>query len=157
MESPSLNWKLFLFEKAADPPKGNFEQSQVLNEFVECTMDSVSVENESGDGLRTKASKLFLKIIGDSEELSKFDNLRIKLKSLKRKPTTTEANEYCTLLAKLQSRILSMKYHTKDKIKVIDKQCMATQGKLDIQEYPNLYKQLQFIKRVLNAWKNFEM
>ena len=56
-----------LFEKAADPPKGNFEQSQVLNEFVECTMDSVSVENENGDGLRTKASKLFLKIIGDSE------------------------------------------------------------------------------------------
>ena len=131
-----------LFKKAADHPKGNFEQSQVLNEFVECTM-SVSVENESGDGLRTKASKLFLKIIGDSEELPKFDNWRIKLKSLKRKPTTTEANEYCTLLAKLQSRILPMKYYTKDKIKVIVKQCMATQGKLDIQKKHRIPESIQ--------------
>ena len=102
-------------------------------------------------------------ITGEAEELHQFDNLRIKLKNLKQKrqkPTTTEANEYHTLLAKLQNRILSVKYAQKDKLKALEKQCMAEKGELPTlhnSEYNDIYRQLQFIKRLLNIWKTFEI
>lgn len=114
---------------------------------IGCDMDSLESEHTTTDavGLNSKAAKLFYRITGENEELKKFDTLRSKLKSLKqqkKKETTTEKNEYQTLLIKLQNHILSIKYTTKDKLKNMEEQNMATSGELqtDHLNYKNLYK-----------------
>ena len=77
-------------------------------------------------------------------------------------PIPKEKNEYETLLVKLQSRILSIKYVTKDELKTLEKQYMASGG-LETDhlqsstEYQVLYKKLQLIKKVLSIWKTFEI
>ena len=131
--------------------KAKDHEVHVQNINVECSIDSL-VSTTDNVGLQTKASKLFYKIIGQSEELIRFDNLRVKFKQNKVTPTITE---YETLLVKLQSRILSIKYKTKDTLKTLEKQCMAAQGLNTDHLHSNadLYKKLQFIKRVLTLWK----
>ena len=145
------------------------KQQEVLNNVsIECSIDSLesTCTSTTEAGLQTKASKLFHKIIGHSEDLLRFDMLRIKFKNLqqqnKTKPTTKEKNEYETLLVKLQSRILSIKYVTKDELKTLEEQYMA-RGGLETDhlqsstEYQELYKKLQLIKKVLSIWKTFEI
>ena len=97
---------------------------------VECSMDCL--ESSTDDvGLHTKAARLFHKIVGQNRDLNRFDALRLRFKGLKdksEKPTMKEMIEYETLLVKLQNCILSIKYTTKNKLKILEKQCMATQG-----------------------------
>lgn len=153
-----------LFEKTTSGTtmEGKAKQQEVLS--IECSIDSLesTCTSTTDAGLQTKASKLFHKIIGHSEHLLRFDTLRIKFKNLqqqnKTKPTATEKDEYDTLLVKLQSHILSIKYATKDKLKTLEKQYMA-EGLLaeSNTEYQELYKKLQLIKKVLSIWKMFDI
>ena len=90
---------------------------------VQCSIENlVSCEAQVPE-LHTKAATLIHKVIGHNADLSRFDALRTKLKQNKKvKPTTTEKEEYETLLTKLHNAVLSTKYCTKDKLKAMEQE-----------------------------------
>ena len=137
---------------------------EVVN--VTCEIDSLgdicTCSTVHGDGLQTKAAKLFHKIIGQDEKLIRYDMLRTKFKSLqqnKETPTKTERTEYESLLTEIHSRILSIKQTTRNELKMVEKQYMTshTTTTLRNSEYKNLYKKFELIKKVLSIWTTFDV
>ena len=130
---------------------------------VNCNIDSLVNEHPNNDNrsLQTKAAKLIHKVIGNNADLTRFDELRLRLKDNKKeKPTPSDKNEYETVLAKVQIRVLALKYSTKDNLKSMERECMAKKG-LYVGEsnskYKDLYKKLELAKKVLNIWSNFDI
>ena len=105
------------------------------SENIQCTMECSDTEDTNvPETFQTKAAKLIVAITGNNVDLKRFDQLRQKLKDgMKekgRKPTTSEKEEYKTLLAKLESSLLSIKYNTKDELQAIEKQLTANRKEL---------------------------
>ena len=94
---------------------------EVVN--VKCGIDSLgdtcTCSAVHGDGLQTKAAKLFHKIIGQDKNLIRYDMLRTKFKSLqqcKETPTKTQRTEYESLLTEIYSCILAVKQTTRNEL-----------------------------------------
>lgn len=72
----------------------------IENASVQCTIDDFIDEELPTSELQTKAAKVICKVIGNSSDLNRFVTLRANLKEQKKwKPTTSEREEYKTLLA----------------------------------------------------------
>jgi hypothetical protein len=126
---------------------------------VECSIDSLV--HDGTETLQTKAAKLIHKVLGQSSDLTRFDQLRLQLKEqLQRgKCLISERDEYRKVIAKLHCHILSLKYRTRDTLKLMEKECIVKHGvTLDESnaEYKLLYKRLELVKRVLSVWVQFE-
>ena len=123
---------------------------------VQCSINSLV--NDGTETLQTKAAKLVHKVIGPSSDLTRFDRLRLKLKEqlqTNQTPTTSEREEYNIIIAKLQSRILSLKYTTRDNLKSMEREYIVQKGlQLDQSntKYKLLYKKLELVKTVLGVW-----
>ena len=128
---------------------------------VQCSINSLV--NDGTEMLQTKAAKLVNKVIGPSSDLTRFDRLRLKLKEqlqTNQTPTTSEREEYNIIIAKLQSRILSLKYTTRDNLKSMEREYIVKKGlQLDQSntKYKLLYKKLELVKTVLGVWSQFEI
>ena len=123
-----------LFEGCNDAVGRSSELKEHEAVDIDCGIDSL-VDMSDEAGLQTKASKLFQKIIGQEENLNRFDILRVKLKSLqkqKMKPTISDMEEYETLLAKLHSHLLCTKYTIKDKLRELEKTYIISEGGLHL-------------------------
>ena len=142
--------------------------SAELNYAVENLQIMCNVEDSVDTGigeveLQSKAANVFFRIIGHSADLKRFDELRVKLRQAKQsRPTRSEKEEYKTLLAKIQCKILSIKYTTKETLKSMEKDWIATKGS-DIQhlqsnpKYKEMYNQVGHTKKVLSIWKSFDI
>lgn len=72
------------------------------------------------DKLKTKLATAIAKVIGISDDLKKFDNIRADLKAhkhAKESPPTHKKEQYDHLIAVLQSQILHTKGELKDKVR----------------------------------------
>jgi hypothetical protein len=140
-----------------EPGNKSVAEKDILS--VECSIDSLV--HDGTETLQTKAAKLIHKVLGQSSDLTRFDQLRLQLKEqLQRgKCLISERDEYRKVIAKLHCHILSLKYRTRDTLKLMEKECIVKHGvTLDESnaEYKLLYKRLELVKRVLSVWVQFE-
>lgn len=130
------------------------EQNVAIN--VRCSIDQIANSNEN-KALQTKAANLLYEVIGQNPSLTRFDQLRQKLKQVqlkKQKPTRSDRAEYETVTAKLQNTLLSCKYTTKNALKSMEKEYLANNKKPDL-EYNTLRKKLELVKKILSIWSQF--
>ena len=130
------------------------EQNAAIN--VQCSIDQIANSNEN-KALQTKAANLLYEVIGQNTSLTRFDQLRQKLKQVqlkKQKPMRSDRAEYETITAKLENTLLSCKYTTKNALKSMEKEYLANNKKLDL-EYNTLRKKLELVKKILSIWSQF--
>ena len=132
---------------------------------LQCSLECLeqAQNTDVSEGLHTKAAKLICKVTGSNSSLKKFDNLRLRLKEegqKNRKPTRSEKEEYQTLLAELQTTVLSVKYKIKDVLKSAEREYIAS-GAVQLHNhngtYKDLHKKLELTKKIVSLWSNFEL
>ena len=118
-----------------------------------------SSEASDDDKLKTKLATAIAKIIGTSDELKRFDNVRADLKAHKhaKEPLPThKKEEHDRLIALLQSQILHTKGELKDKVKKYELEYHKKKGHLPKptldQHYKSLLKALKYVKWLLSIW-----
>ena len=147
-------------------PRAMFKDTECTKENMQCNMEFLEAENANTTEIfKTKAARLIETIIGQSSDLKQFDQLRQRIKEgmkrTGRKPTTSEKEDYKTLLAKLESSLLSIKYATKDQLKAIEKELTACGKDLHSQKTPAQYTalltRLGHVKKILSVWSHFQL
>ena len=141
-----------------EPPNTSVAAKDIMS--VQCSINSLV--HDGIETLQTKAAKVIHKVLGASSDLTRFDELRLQLKEQIQRGTClmTEREEYRRVLAKLHCQILALKYKTRDKLKLMEKEYIVKHG-LQLNEsnmeYKLLYKRLELAKRVLTVWGQFEI
>ena len=99
-----------------EPENQSVAEKDIMS--VECSIDSLV--HDGTETLQTKAAKLIHKVLGQSSDLTRFDQLRLQLKEQlqKGKCLISERDEYRKVIAKLHCHILSLKYRTKRHTKI---------------------------------------
>ena len=149
--------------------KDEIQISQILNgkdnEDQNTTLDVSIHDGIPITNFKTKAACQIENAIGTSQVLLEFDSLRA---SLKRKatdqqrfqPSTTEREHYNKTLAILHTQVLSTKYKLKDNVKAFETDYHQRNGTFpsrEVEEYGELRKKTDFIKKILCVWHTFNL
>ena len=116
-------------------------------------------EASDNDKLKTKLATAIAKVVGISDDLKRFDNVRADLKAQKhaKEPLPThKKEEHDHLIAVLQSQILHAKRELKANVRKYELEYHKKKGHLPKptldQDYKSLLKDLKYVKWLLSMW-----
>ena len=123
---------------------------------IEINMDPRDdCDQNSSSNLKTKHAECMSKIVGITEKVLKFDELRYQLKHRK-KPTVTQKQEHNKLLAELQVLIQSKKSNIMEQIKQIEAAYFQTHATIPTDEAcperMELMKKVKLANKLLATW-----
>ena len=119
--------------------------------------NAVEAEGQQVD-LDTKLGKALQQVLGDSEDLNRFDKLQRRLKVKKqsgKRLSRDEIFEYQRTMAIFHTRIVCTKLHLADQVKQLEREYFNTNAELPIgvPDYKHLVAKLGFVKKLLRKWK----
>lgn len=129
-----------------------------LNISINCDL-----QEQHDTQYKSKAATQLVKAMGKTQLLQDFDDLRSRLKNKKttnEKITTSEREQYNTILAKLHTQLLSKKYKLKEEIKKIETETYFTQGNLpntsSNTSLQTMHQDLHNVKKTITLWYKFK-
>lgn len=153
-------YPLTLFSAEDTVDKSCASTEAVTAASFECQMKEPEMEHTTYE---SKAATQICKAIGNPKILTVFDKLRVELKSKisqKVKPTHLEKQKYASVLSQVHTKILSKKYELKSTIKKFEIEHFQKHGTLPsrkTKEYDILRKNLDYVKKLVTMWHNFEL
>ena len=142
----SRNGKSTQVKASPETPPQDIKINLNLNDDNEENMDT---------HLKTKHAACVSKVLGVTDKVLKFDELRYQLK-LGKKPTITQKQEHNKLLAELQSLIQAEKSKIVEQIKQLEAAHFETHATIPTDaacpERIKLMKQYKFVNKLLATW-----
>ena len=106
--------------------------------------------------VKTKIGMAILKIMGQSEELVAYDNIRTTIKQNGSNSQKADITKYNRLQTNLQTKILSKKSELKSMISNFEREYYTIHKRLprttDSEDYSQMLKKLKLIKHLLSHW-----
>ena len=131
-------------------PAGSHDTEDEI--VIRSELDCQTVEHT----VRGKTATAILEVIGPSEELMAYDNIRANIKNKNNIVTTADAREYNRLQTHIQTSILRKRTELKSEISQFEKECYAINKRMprvtESEEYNQMIKKLKLIKHLLPHW-----
>ena len=133
--------------------------TQESGEIYDDDLLAADVHSDNENKYHTKAAKLIEKSLGRTSELDMFDKLRAAMKGKmhrQQKPTRHQQQQYQEISAKLNTRLIAVKYDLKLQVKNYEKMFHKTHGTFPDQEndteYRSLRTKLDDTKKLCHFW-----